>query len=435
LTRFEEAKQNFDTIVTTLFTKKQAFSDYLRFAGRQFKHQFSDSVLIFSQKPDAAMIADMSVWNKFGRRVNYGTKSIAVFRENGKCSYLFDSADTNGRPLPRQWVMDEQLAGEIVNTVNESSGAKYSGISKCLEFMAEDYTNSNRNCLEQLSQEMRLSSYDNLFLEQIYESCVKTIVNSRCSMGSVIELDTSPDLSAFDLFERKEHFIEFCDLVNETAKSCLLDIEKLILNIIIKRREEHEQAAGKGNLRERDEVRAGQGNNDIQSDTQLHERPGGAEAPRRADRPLGQGMDEMDGNLLSTQNSSAEGQLPVADNSPPDRQGSAGTVGNSERTVLSGTLSTSDRLSGMSEVGEGKDNVDRPHNNDGDSISAQRLSISEAVSDDAAFFVTKSEQLSLFAEPENKKSQLFVGNVKAFEALRLSRLSRTYPRGQILPKT
>ena len=411
MTRFEEAKQNFDEIVTTLFTDEQAFSDYLRFAGRIFKHQFSDSVLIFSQKPDAAMIAEMSVWNRLGRRVNYGTKSIAVFRENGKCSYLFDAADTNGRPLPRQWIMDEQLANEIVSTVNQSFSANHSSISQCLEFMAKDYTDSNKNSLEQLSQEMRLSSNDYLFLEQIYDSCVKTIVNSRCSMNSVIELDTEPNLSAFDLFERREHFIEFCDLVNETARSCLLDIEKVILNIIIIRREEYEQATGKGNLRERDEVRAGRGNNDVQSDAELHERPGGTEASQRADRSLGQGMDEVDGDVLSTQNSGAEGQLPVADNSEGNRPGSRSSVGDSEQTVLSGALSTSDELSGMSEVGEGTDNVDRPHNYDGDSISAQKLGISEAVSDDAAFFVAQSDQFSLFEVPENKKSQLFVGSV------------------------
>ncbi len=38
--------------------------DYLRFASNFYKYPFSDSILIYEQKPNATAVADMQTWNK-----------------------------------------------------------------------------------------------------------------------------------------------------------------------------------------------------------------------------------------------------------------------------------------------------------------------------------------------------------------------------------
>jgi len=99
------------------------FQDFLAFTAKFRKYSFANTVLIWSQKPDATYVAGMKTWNSLGRKVKKGSKGIAIFapmigkkRRNEeekskeaeeektlvgfRAVYVWDVSQTEGDPLP-----------------------------------------------------------------------------------------------------------------------------------------------------------------------------------------------------------------------------------------------------------------------------------------------------------------------------------------------
>ena len=132
MSRIDEVKEHWKEITEKLSGNQENFKDYLSFAGKTFKYSFADSALIYAQQPNATMIADLPTWNKVGRRINRGAKSIAVFGEENKCRFIFDVSDTNGQKAPMQWRLDENLSNDILTEVNETYGLECTNLNTYL---------------------------------------------------------------------------------------------------------------------------------------------------------------------------------------------------------------------------------------------------------------------------------------------------------------
>lgn len=96
-------KKMFDDTMQQILGNEQDWKRFLRFSGQLFKYNFFDKVLIFNQRPDATIVADMDTWNKkVGRWVNRGSKAIKVMGDDDRSvRYLFDITDTHGEPSHR----------------------------------------------------------------------------------------------------------------------------------------------------------------------------------------------------------------------------------------------------------------------------------------------------------------------------------------------
>ena len=92
-----------------------------------YKQSFSDAALIFQQNPYATKVATLETWNRLGRMVNRGERSIAVFGEDCKCRHLFDITQTNGKRIPDLWRLDESLATDVTAVINEKYSAEMAG--------------------------------------------------------------------------------------------------------------------------------------------------------------------------------------------------------------------------------------------------------------------------------------------------------------------
>ena len=80
MSRFNEIKEIYERITDIVTGSKQEWKDFLTFASRLYKYNFDNGILIYAQRPDATMVANMEIWNrKIGRYINRGTRSIAVF--------------------------------------------------------------------------------------------------------------------------------------------------------------------------------------------------------------------------------------------------------------------------------------------------------------------------------------------------------------------
>lgn len=107
------------------------FRDYLAFCGRFHKYSFANRMLIWSQKPDAELVAGFQTWKRLNRYVCKGETGIMILapmtgkrrseaedddKENEEQSfrhfkpvYVFDVSQTDGEDLPSP---SQRLSGD-----------------------------------------------------------------------------------------------------------------------------------------------------------------------------------------------------------------------------------------------------------------------------------------------------------------------------------
>jgi len=112
--------------------EKGDWAEFLRFAAKFHKYSFYNTILIWSQKSDATLVAGIKTWNKMGRRIKKDEKGIGIYaprvikekemREETdpltletrtvevevkrvvgfKVVYVWDVSQTEGKPLPKR---------------------------------------------------------------------------------------------------------------------------------------------------------------------------------------------------------------------------------------------------------------------------------------------------------------------------------------------
>lgn len=187
-TKFQLITELYDQTVQSVTGSYQSWTGFLRAACYNYKCPFDDQILIYAQRPDATAVLEMERWNRqFGRWVNRGAKSIAVFGDDGQnCLKLyFDVSDTHAsrfaRPLPI-WTMHPAFEPEVIETLEATFGnlAEKENLadavrSACHNAVADnitDYLQDLRECRE----DSLLEELDDLNLETFYRDALEVSV-------------------------------------------------------------------------------------------------------------------------------------------------------------------------------------------------------------------------------------------------------------------
>ena len=187
-TKFQLITELYDQTVQSVTGSYQSWTGFLRAACYNYKCPFDDQILIYAQRPDATAVLEMERWNRqFGRWVNRGAKSIAVFGDDGQnCLKLyFDVSDTHAsrfaRPLPI-WTMHPAFELEVIETLEATFGnlAEKENLadavrSACHNAVADnitDYLQDLRDCRE----DSLLEELDDLNLEVFYRDALEVSV-------------------------------------------------------------------------------------------------------------------------------------------------------------------------------------------------------------------------------------------------------------------
>jgi len=166
----------------------QSWTGFLRAACYNYKCPFDDQILIYAQRPDATAVLEMERWNRrFGRWVNRGAKSIAVFSDDGQnCLKLyFDVSDTHAsrfaRPLPI-WTMQPAFEPEVIETLETTFGdlAEKENLvdavrSACHNAVADNFTDYLKD-LRECREDSLLEELDDLNLEAFYRDALEVSV-------------------------------------------------------------------------------------------------------------------------------------------------------------------------------------------------------------------------------------------------------------------
>ncbi len=187
-TKFQLITELYDQTVQSVTGNYQSWTGFLRAACYNYKCPFDEQLLIYAQRPDATAVLEMERWNRqFGRWVNRGAKSIAVFGDDGQnCLKLyFDVSDTHAsrfaRPLPI-WTMHPAFEPEVIETLeatfgnlSEKENLADAVRSACHNAVADnitDYLQDLRECRE----DSLLEELDDLSLEVFYRDALEVSV-------------------------------------------------------------------------------------------------------------------------------------------------------------------------------------------------------------------------------------------------------------------
>ena len=187
-TKFQLITELYDQTVQSVTGSYQSWTGFLRAACYNYKCPFDDQILIYAQRPDATAVLEMERWNRqFGRWVNRGAKSIAVFGDDGQnCLKLyFDVSDTHAsrfaRPLPI-WTMHPAFEPEVIETLEATFGnlAEKENLadavrSACHNAVADNITDYLQDLCD-CRKDSLLEELDDLNLEVFYRDALEVSV-------------------------------------------------------------------------------------------------------------------------------------------------------------------------------------------------------------------------------------------------------------------
>ena len=187
-TKFQLITELYDQTVQNVTRSYESWTGFLRAACYNYKCPFDEQILIYAQRPDATAVLEMERWNRrFGRWVNRGAKSIAVFSDDGQnCLKLyFDVSDTHAsrfaRPLPI-WTMQPAFEPEVIETLEATFGdlAEKENLvdavrSACHNAMADNITDYLQDLCDN-RQDSLLEELDDLNMEVFYRETLEVSV-------------------------------------------------------------------------------------------------------------------------------------------------------------------------------------------------------------------------------------------------------------------
>ncbi len=97
MTRLEHVQNVYDKEIEKI-KQPELWQHTLENIARYYKFSFAEAMLINAQSENVSIMATMHDWNRFGRHIRRGERSIAVFtsRTDTALKYLFDISQTYG---------------------------------------------------------------------------------------------------------------------------------------------------------------------------------------------------------------------------------------------------------------------------------------------------------------------------------------------------
>lgn len=218
--RFIEVTELYSNVMDKITHDKEQWMKFLDFSSKLYKYDFVKTALIYEQRPDATMVADMRLWNrKVGRLIKKGTRSIAVYDDDSNLKYLFDVKDTEGAaPIPKLWQVNENNTNVLLEKLNKKYNSSYENLNNLIDNLV----------LEKVNDELVKATGkvdDNVIafaLTMIIESS-KYMISKRCG------IDYEPkNLELIKSFNKKSLTLWLGEIVCSTSEAILRDIEKEI---------------------------------------------------------------------------------------------------------------------------------------------------------------------------------------------------------------
>ncbi len=380
MARIDKVRESYENITVRLFSDKDAFAEYLKFAGKFFKLSSAQSMTIFGSNPNATMVAEYDTWQRFDRQVKRGTSSIAVLN-NGGLKHFFDISQTNGSAIPYQWTLDKKTATALIEEIFENDGKRFSSFSGCVNYLGSEMAKEN---LASVLSSLNIPEENRAGFKKSFISMTQYLIAARCELGGGFKYNGKPDLAALDMLHSKAEKEKFCEFVQLTGKSVLLSLERSINNIIIQGRSNDngrnqadmvrggQDVLPRNQGRERQNVQARSGNVRVSGANGAGSDGGRTGSDERGHRAVRGEMAAVYEGEPPRGNTVAGGTAEMGADTPTDRQGGLG-VSDAAPQAVREKEPAPDNVRGDSRMGEHSRNDNRPSDNGGHSSSVSGL--------------------------------------------------------------
>jgi len=324
-------KQIFDEITAKITSSESEWKSFLSFHARIYKYSFESAALIYAQRPDATLVADMETWNKkVGRWVKAGAKSIRVFDsdENDgtgnslpRTRYLFDISDTTGSPetVPKVWSLNDTTAQMVADRLNNNLPEAGLSLEIVIGVMAEakvyaafdEWMQNFEDDMKNTSLwELPHTGVENCFRQAAVNSIIY-LVGKRCGISDS-NLDGF-DLSIISHFKSKQLIARLGSRITRISQEILREIESTIKQILKEQRSANQYETSSGTELQRERRDHVPGHSELQQQGSRRDAAGQV----RADGPV-----LPEGKPSPPLHISSDGGRAASDNAQSERGGS-----------------------------------------------------------------------------------------------------------------
>lgn len=180
--KYDFIKTLYQQICKEVAHSPQNWQDFLSSACNYCYLRFDEQLLVYAQKPTATAVLEFEKWNRnFNRRINRGSKGIAIFTDINmtKIDYYFDVSDTSPREYSRPvniWQYKEEYQDNVIQTLENFFGSleNKNDLPNAVFSAVNNYVNNNLS--DNLKQ---LSLYkEDSFLEEFDDDIISSILNN-----------------------------------------------------------------------------------------------------------------------------------------------------------------------------------------------------------------------------------------------------------------
>ena len=249
MSKYNDIRALAETHAQEISRSPRDWTSYLDTAAQLYRYDFSDSMLIHAQRPEATACAELEVWNsKMGRWVNRGAKGIALIDDTGprkRLRYVFDISDTHivpGGRTPWLWQIRKEDEDRITEHLIDAYDLELEGVPtlhSVLRKVAEQYAEEN---LEEAIDGIEYELHDT-FLEGLGEDAVRVsfrtllensayyIMAKRCGLEPMDTLEPD-DFTGITDFNHISMLSFIGNAAHEIAEPVLRDIGREVAAIL-----------------------------------------------------------------------------------------------------------------------------------------------------------------------------------------------------------
>ena len=129
-----KVRQIYQQIIQEVTESAESWKSVLRLAGRIYRYEFDNILMVYAQKPNATLVADFDTWKKVGRFVKRGSKGAAIYPSkalNPSMRYVFDISDTGGKDTELTWNLDDDKLIKFMDyQVEKGNYPKYERLTR-----------------------------------------------------------------------------------------------------------------------------------------------------------------------------------------------------------------------------------------------------------------------------------------------------------------
>jgi hypothetical protein len=199
-------------------TNQTAYTDFLKFQGRLFKHTTSATLEVFAQNPQAEFVGDKEHWASAKCTIKTGSIAIRFTDKEGNVHDYFAYSQVVGK-RPWHWT----LSHETEPLIRENMGIPENE-SLIKGLLAKSHSSQIGTYMEQLGIPMSQGNFNEF--SRCFYSAVATIIAGRFEVGTS-SIGITPDLSVIEKLPSAREKLGFLTLVANTAKAQLWAIEEI----------------------------------------------------------------------------------------------------------------------------------------------------------------------------------------------------------------